>query len=67
MIGKYNMHYIISDGSFFTKGSVRVTDNFYKDSSILLSEKLRLNHEVDMQYPEKYDDVRKFNCPQGNS
>lgn len=61
MIGKYNMHYTINDGSFFTKGSgsVRVTDNFYKDSSILLPEKLRLNREVDIQHPERYGDVRE--------
>lgn len=59
MIGKYNMHYTINNGSFFTKGSVRVTDNFYKDSSILLPEKLRLNREVDMQHPERYGDVRE--------
>ncbi|API87604.1 hypothetical protein [Francisella uliginis] len=59
MIGKYNMYYTINDDSFFTKGSIRVTDNFYKDSSILLPEKLRLNREVDMQHPERYGDVRE--------
>ncbi|QIW10945.1 hypothetical protein [Francisella sp. LA112445] len=59
MISKYSMHYTINKGSFFIKGSVRVSDNFYKDSSILLPEKLQLKHEVDMQHPERYGDVRE--------
>ena len=53
------MHYTINKGSFFTKGSIRVTDRFYKDSSILLPEKLQLNREVDIQHPEQYGDVRE--------
>ncbi|MED7787846.1 hypothetical protein [Francisella sp. 19X1-34] len=59
IINKYNMHYTIDKGSFFFKGTVRVTDNFYKDSSILLPEKLLLNREVNMQHPEKFGYVRE--------
>ncbi|WP_150467569.1 hypothetical protein [Francisella sp. SYW-9] len=59
MINKYSMHYTIDKGSFFFKGAVRITDNFYKDSSILLPEKLQLNREVNMQHSERFGYVRE--------
>ncbi|MED7818954.1 MULTISPECIES: hypothetical protein [unclassified Francisella] len=59
VINKYNMHYILNDGSFFTNGSVSIKDNFYKVSTILLPEKLELNREVSIQHPEKYGDVKE--------
>ncbi|OEZ32934.1 hypothetical protein AS144_07250 [Francisella endosymbiont of Amblyomma maculatum] len=53
------MHYTINDGSFFTNGFVDIKDNFYKQNTILLPEKLPLNREINLQYPEKYGDVRE--------